>query len=420
MLPKLIKNLISIIAMAKLNTPVTVGNIGPKVRSDCKLTLELKDNGGIQLSVKSKVYALFGKSIEKLFQEGLAFFGIEHAILTVEDKGALPFVLMARIEAAVKQLIDTDKEFLPEIITENTNETQKEQFRFSRLYLPGNSPSMMINAGIHNPNGIILDLEDAVAPEKKEEARFLVRNALRAVNFYGGERMVRINQLPKGLYDLDFIVAHHVNLILVPKCESAGQIKQIDERISQIKAKTGKNYPIYYMPIIESALGVEKSFEIATASDNVVALAIGLEDFTADLGVQRTNEGKESLYARSRIVNACKAASIQPIDSVFSDVSDMEALAANVKVSKSLGFEGMGCIHPRQIAVIHDSFAPEEKEIDKAKKIIVAFEDAKSKGLGVVSLGTKMIDPPVVKRAETTIELAVNLGLLDKNWMNKL
>ncbi len=404
--------------MAKLNTPVTVGNLGPKVRSDCQLTLELKDSGGIQLSIKSKVYALFGKSIEELCRDGLAFFGIEHAELTLEDKGALPFVIMARIEAAVKQLINTEKEFLPEIIKENTNETLKKQFRFSRLYLPGNSPSMMINAGIHNPNGIILDLEDAVAPEKKEEARYLVRNALRAVNFYGAERMVRINQLPKGLDDLDFIVAHHVNLILIPKCESAEQIKQVDERIAQIKAKTDKNYAIYYMPIIESALGVEKSFEIAKASDNVVAIAIGLEDFTADLGVQRTNEAKESLYARSRMVNACKAAGIQPIDSVFSDVSDMEALAENVKVSKSLGFEGMGCIHPRQIAVIHESFAPEEKEIDKAKKIIIAFEEAKSKGLGVVSLGTKMIDPPVVKRAETTIELAINLGLLDKNWLS--
>ncbi|RLD73132.1 MAG: citrate lyase ACP [Bacteroidetes bacterium] len=404
--------------MTKLNTPVTIGNFDQKVRSDCQVTLELKDKGGIQLSVKSKVYALFGKSIEKLCKDELAFFEIEHAILTLEDKGALPFVIMARIESAVKQLMDTEKEFLPEIIQENTNETLKKQFRFSRLYLPGNTPSMMINAGIHNPNGIILDLEDAVAPAKKEEARYLVRNALRAVNFYGAERMVRINQHPNGLDDLDFIVPHHVNLILVPKCESAEQIKQIDEHIKQINAQSGKKQAIYYMPIIESALGVEKAFEIATASSNVVAIAIGLEDFTADLGVQRTNEAKESLYARSRLVNACKAAGIQPIDSVFSDVSDMQALASNVKISKSLGFEGMGCIHPRQIAVIHENFAPEEKEIEKAKKIIMAFEDAKSKGLGVVSLGTKMIDPPVVKRAETTIDLAINLGLLDKNWMH--
>lgn len=403
----------------KINTPVITGNIGPKVRSDCQVTIELKDKGGIQLSIKSKVHALFGKSIEKLCREELAFFEIEHAILSLEDRGALPFVIMARIESAIKQLIDTDKEYLPELLAGNTNETRKEQFRFSRLYLPGNTPSMMINAGIHKPNGIILDLEDAVAPEKKEEARYLVRNALRAVNFYGAERMVRINQLPKGLDDLDFIVPHHVNLILVPKCESAGQIQQIDERIEKTRQKNGKKTAIFYMPIIESALGVEKAFEIATASPNVVSMAIGLEDFTADLGVGRTNEGKESLYARTRLVNACKAAEIQPIDSVFSDVSDMEALAANVKNAKLLGFEGMGCIHPRQIAIIHENFAPGEKEIEKAQKIIHAFEEAKAKGLGVVSLGTKMIDPPVVKRAETTIALAINLGLLDKNWINQ-
>jgi citrate lyase subunit beta/citryl-CoA lyase len=170
------------------------------------------------------------------------------------------------------------------------------------------------------------------------------------------------------------------------------------------------------MPIIESALGVEKAFEIATASQNVVAMAIGLEDYTADLGVSRTKDAKESLYARTRIVNACKAAGIQPIDSVFSDVADEEGLRINVKNSKELGFEGMGCIHPRQIAPIHESFAPEKSEIEKAQKIINAFKEAEEKGLGVVSLGTKMIDAPVVKRAQTTVKLAIELGLIEKDW----
>lgn len=405
--------------MSIINKKVTVGNLGPKVRSDCQVSLELRDTGGIQLIINSKVKSIFGKSIEKLCADVLHFFDIEHAVLELEDRGALPFVISARIEAAVKQLIKTDKEYLPEIIPENTKESKKEQFRFSRLYLPGNTPSMMINAGIHKPNGIILDLEDAVAPDKKEEARYLVRNALRAVNFYGAERMVRINQLPGGLDDLDFVIPHHVNLLLIPKCESADQIHQVEVRIAQIRKKTGVKYSIFFMPIIESALGLENAFEIASASDNVVAMAIGLEDFTADLGVQRTNEGIESFYARTRLVNACKAAGIQPIDSVFSDVSDMKALAENVKKSKALGFEGMGCIHPRQITVIHENFAPEPNQIEKAQKIIRAFEDAKAKGLGVVSLGTKMIDPPVVKRAETTINLAVELGLISKNWLKE-
>jgi len=170
------------------------------------------------------------------------------------------------------------------------------------------------------------------------------------------------------------------------------------------------------MPIIESAMGVIKAYEIASAADNIVAMAIGLEDYTADIGTRRTDEGTESFFARSMVVNACRAAGIQPIDSVFSDVSDMEALARNVQKSKALGFDGMGCIHPRQIAVIHKNFAPDEAEIQKAQRIVDAFIKATEKGLGVVSLGSKMIDPPVVKRAETTLNLAISLGMISPDW----
>jgi len=401
------------------NKIAQAGSLGPKTRSDCEVTIELTQSGGIEIDLKSKVDILFGNSIRELILDEMKFFGIENAKITMVDKGALDFVIAARIETAVKMLMDTDKEYLLDIIDANKNATTKEQFRFSRLYLPGNTPSMMLNAGVHKPNGVILDLEDAVAPDKKHEARFIVRNALRSVNFYGAERMVRINQGKLGLEDLHFVVSHNVNLLLIPKCESAEEIKNIDAEIEKIRKDKGFDYPIWYMPIIESALGVEKAFEIATASPNVCSMAIGLEDFTADLGVSRTNEATESFYARTRMVNACKAAGIQPIDSVFSDVSDMEALAVNVKTSKSLGFEGMGCIHPRQIPVIMQNFAPEEAQIEKAKKIVKAFIEAKAKGLGVVSLGTKMIDAPVVKRAETTINLAVKLGILKENWIEE-
>ena len=398
------------------NKIATAGNEGKKVRSDCFITLELKDSGGIVIEQKSKVAVMYGAENEKLCKDIIAFFGIENAHLTLEDKGALPLVIAARIEAAVKELIDTDKEYLLDFIEENKYTSEKEQFRFSRLYLPGNTPSMMLNAGIHDPNGIILDLEDSVAFNKKKEAQLIVRNALRGINFYGAERMVRINQFPKGLDDIKYLVPHNVHMLLVPKCEGAEQIIQLEKKIEEIKKLHNVTRPVLLMPIIESALGVEKAFEIATASDNVVAMAIGLEDYTADLGARRTNEAVESFYARTRMVNACKAAGIQAIDSVFSDVGDMDALRETVKVSKGLGFEGMGCIHPRQIKVIHESFAPELDEIEKAKKVVNAFIDATEKGLGVVSLGTKMIDPPVVKRAEKTINLALSLGMISENW----
>ena len=394
----------------------SAGNMGPSVKSDCHIELELRENGGLDLQINSKVAALFGNSIKAQLTEMLNFYQIEHAHLVINDGGAIPPVIAARVEAAIRKLTDSSKSYLIPMIPENTTISSFEQRRFSRLYLPGNTPNMMLNAGIHHPNGIILDLEDAVAPDKKYEAGFLVRNALRGINFYGAERMVRINQIPAGLDDLDFIVPHHVNLILVPKCESAEQINQVNERIEAIKKSHHIDSPIWLMPIIESALGVVKAYEIATSATNVVAMAIGLEDYTADIGTLRTELGEESFYARSVVVNACRAAGIQPIDSVFSDVSDMEALARNVKRSKSLGFEGMGCIHPRQIEVIHQHFAPESIEIVKAQKIVKAFKFAKEKGLGVVSLGTKMIDAPVVKRAENTLKTAIDFGIISQDW----
>jgi len=397
-----------------MNQIATAGNKGERVRSDCHVTLELRKSGGISLQLESKVESMFGDQIRQQVTEVLNSLEIKHARIQLEDTGALPFVIGARLEAAVKKLLTTDRSWLPPMIPQNMDETRRDRFRFSRLYLPGNIPSMMLNAGIHKPNGIILDLEDSVAPEKKSEARLLVRSALRQVDFYRAERMVRINQLPAGLKDLDEVVPHHVHLVLIPKCEDEEEVIQVEERVNSILKAVDQEREILFMPIIESCLGVENAFRIAKSSDQVVAMAIGLEDFTADLGVKRTAGGEESMYARSRLVNACKAAGIQPIDSVYSDVADMEGLRQNVKHSKSLGFEGMGCIHPRQIPLIHESYCPDEKEIVKAEKIIEAFTEAESKGLGVVSLGTKMIDPPVVKRAQKTMTLAFQFGLRGK------
>jgi citrate lyase subunit beta/citryl-CoA lyase len=396
------------------------GNSGPKVRSDCEIVLELKPEGEITIDLSSKVKVLYGESIISLTHEILEFFGVKHAAVKITDSGALPFVIAARMEAAVRQLISTDLEYLPSFSEDNGYSTSRDRFRFSRLYLPGNTPGLMINAGLHSADGIILDLEDSVAPEKKDEARILVRNALRQVNFYGAERMVRINQGKRGLEDLHFVIPHNVNLILVPKCEGADYLRKVEGEIEKIKKKFNLRNQVFLMPIIESALGIENSFEIARSSENVVAMAIGLEDYTADLGVSRTVEGKESFYARTRLVVAARAAGIQAIDSVFSDVADMEALKQTVIVSKSLGFEGMGCIHPRQINVIKQGFAPDENELGKSKKIVLAFEEAKLKGLGVVALGSKMIDPPVVARAQKVIDLAVRLGIISSSWITEL
>ncbi len=400
----------------KLNKSAA-GKRGESVRSECYFEIELKNSGGIKIELKSKVDVMYGESIKQLILDMSKFFGLKDTKILLEDNGALPFVLAARFELAVKRLFpELKKEYLLTFNEKNLYSTKKDQLRRSRLYLPGNEPKFFVNAGLHSPDGIILDLEDSVAPSEKDAAQLLVRNALRSVDFYGAERMVRINQLPKGLDDLKYIVPHNVNVILVPKCESAEQIQQLEKEVEKLKKHHKVENPIYFMPIIESALGVIKAYEIASASKNNCALAIGLEDYTADIGTQRTNEGRESIFARQMLVNAAKAEGIQAIDTVFSDVSDMEALRQSVIEAKSLGFEGKGCIHPRQIKVVHEAFAPTTEEIEKAKKIVQAFEEAEKKGLGVVSLGSKMIDPPVVKRALRSVDLAILNNRISINW----
>ena len=403
--------------MTKKNIKSISGKRGDLVRSDCYFEIEIKKSGGIKIDLKSKVDTMYGESIKQMILDMCKYFEIKDAKILCEDYGALPFVLTARFELAVKRLFpENKKEYLLPFHEKNLYTTKKDQLRRSRLYLPGNEPKFFVNAGLHSPDGIILDLEDSVAPSEKDAAQLLVRNSLRSVDFYGAERMVRINQLPKGLDDLKYIVPHNVNVILVPKCESAEQIQQLEKEVEKLKKQFKVENPIYFMPIIENALGVIKAYEIASASKHNCALAIGLEDYTADIGTQRTNEGRESIFARLMLVNAAKAAGIQAIDTVFSDVADMDALRQSVIEAKSLGFEGKGCIHPRQVKVVHEAFAPTNEEIEKAKKIVLAFEEAEKKGLGVVSLGSKMIDPPVVKRAIKTIDLAILNNLLDKNW----
>jgi len=237
-----------------------------------------------------------------------------------------------------------------------------------------------------------------------------VRNTLRAVDFGGCERMVRINQLPLGLEDLAEVIPEAPDLVLIPKTEQAQQVADVDRVVEELRVRYGITRPIWLMPILESALGIENAFAIATVTPNIAALTIGLEDYTADLGVVKTLEGRESRYARARLVNAAKAAGIQAIDSVFSDVGDLAGLRQWGENSRALGFGGMGCIHPSQIPVIHEAFAPSQVEIDKAQKIVAAFEDAQQRGLAVVSLGSKMIDPPVVERARKLVARAKAMG----------
>ena len=396
----------------------TSGNLNAKSDFFVEFIPSISDK--IITNIQSKTKIIHDSLLNYVAQNTLADLRINHGKLTIIDNGGQYFVLQARIESVIKSANPKIKyESLVEMKKHACYQSTRNRFRRSRLYIPGNQAKLMLNAGIHQPDAIILDLEDSVVQTEKDSARLIVRNALRHLDFFGAERMVRINQGRTGIKDLEAVIPHNVHLVLVPKVEQAGQLKEVDDKIQTICKKYGRKDPVYLMPIIETATGILNSLKIAKVSKNNVAIAIGLEDYTADIGVQRTIKGRESLFARSQVVNAARSTGIQAIDTVFSDVNDEEGLRASAREAKNIGFDGKGCIHPRQIRTIHEEFAPTNIEIDKAREIVLAFDRAKTKGLGVVSLGSKMIDPPVVKRAQQTINMAISMNLISKKWKNK-
>jgi len=397
--------------MARLKKVFSAGRREESTRSDCYVEIDVKPRGGIAVFLESKVGSLYGGSISALAKEVCLAIGLQHADLRIIDQGALPYVLAARIEAAAKRALPTTgREYFTGIVTRKKPGQGKDHPRRTRLYLPGNEPKFFANAGLHRPDVIILDLEDSVAPEEKDSARLLVRNALRSVDFFDAERSVRINQGRPGLEDLRTVVSGKPDLVLIPKCEDADTITVVANELRSLERQHHVGREILLLPIIESALGVVNAYAIASSSARICGLAIGLEDYTADIGVERTAEGRESLFARMSVVNAAKAAGVQALDSVYADVDDPDGLRQSTLEARSLGFEGKGCIHPRQVGIIHAAFAPTEKEIERARQIVRVAEDARKNGSGVIALGSKMVDAPVVLRAERVLRLAERFG----------
>ena len=385
-------------------------SVGRDAKEDLRVELSQTPGRPSTITVNSAVAMLYGAQIRKVAEQTVASLGLEQVELVVHDRGALDWVIAARIEAAARALFgELSAEALPAMLHENGYPVARDRMRRSRLYLPGNHPDLMLNAGLFAPDAVILDLEDSVAPAQKPAARVLVRNALCAVDFGGAERMVRINQLPAGLDDIPLVAPHNVHTFLLPKAESAEDVLAVVERTAQVTDRQ-----VFIMPILESALGVERAYEIASAHESVVALAFGAEDFTKDIGAARSEDGTESFVARSRLVLAARAAGVQPIDTVYSNVANEQGLLSSTREAISLGFDGKGCIHPRQIRVIHHAFCPAQKDVDYAQKVQRAMDEAEARGDGVVAIGSKMIDPPVVARAQRVLKLAAFYGMLDE------
>lgn len=286
--------------------------------------------------------------------------------------------------------------------------------RRSMLFLPGNNPNMLINGNCLGADSVIFDLEDAVSPDEKDAARILVRNTMRYMDFCGCEIIVRINSIdtPYWQKDIDAILPYTPGLILLPKTGSAADVHTADAYLTAAEEKLGiKAGAVGLMPLIETALGVENAFAIATSTKRVQALFLGAEDLTADLQCKRTKEGREIEYARTRLVMAARAAGIEVYDTPFTDVNDDEGIETDATLAKSLGFSGKASISPRHVDVINRVFSPTLPEIDYAYEVMEAIALAKKQGKGAIALRGKMIDAPIVTRAQRTIAMAEALGL---------
>lgn len=283
------------------------------------------------------------------------------------------------------------------------------------MFVPGNNPGMMADAHIYQPDSIMLDLEDSVILAEKDAARWLVFNALQSVDYGDTEMVVRINPLntPFGRKDIDAVVRAGVHVVRMPKTETADEVREVEAEIERVERQLGCVGRTQIMAAIESALGVVNAYDIATASKRMMGIALGAEDYCANLKTQRTPGGDELRLARETIVVAARAAGIDALDTVFSNLNDMEAFRAEVEYIRTLGFDGKSIINPRQIEVVNEVFAPKEKDIAKARTILAAIKEAEARGSGVVSVNGKMVDRPVVLRAQRTIDLAIASGIID-------
>lgn len=286
--------------------------------------------------------------------------------------------------------------------------------RRSMLFLPGNTPNIILNGDSLGADAIILDLEDAVAPDQKDAARILVRNAIRTLKFPGVELVIRINAVDTDFWkrDLDEMMPLRPSLIMPPKTSTADDVRTVDAYMSELEDKLGlARNTVRLIPLIETALGVENAFAIASASPRVAAIFLGGEDLTADLRCKRTKEGNEIAYARARMVCAARAAGVDVYDTPFTDVHDDEGIRIDAECAKSLGFSGKSAISPRHVGVINEVFSPSLRDIEYAREVMEAIALAKAQGRGAISLRGKMIDAPIVARARQTLEAAAALGL---------
>ncbi|MBC7170042.1 HpcH/HpaI aldolase/citrate lyase family protein [Candidatus Bipolaricaulota bacterium] len=371
---------------------------GTEERSDA--LVRVRPGRGLAVSVRTRTGPMYEEHIASLVRDALNEYGVEGAHVEVEEAGAYDHVILARLEAALSRSVGSEEPFRSPLPPPDRPPTSRNRPRRTRLYVPGGNARLLAFADSLRPDCLLLDLEDAVAPSEKDSARFLVRRALATMGFEAPELWVRINPLNAGgADDIALVAAGHPHGICLPKAEDPSQVLALADLLSSVEGLYSVPWTLWIMPIIESPRGVLAAADIAGASERVVGLAFGAEDYTREVGAQRSWEAL--LWARSQLVASAKASGVQASDTVFPNVEDEEGLREEARRARELGFDGKGVIHPHQIAIVHDAFAPSAAEVAWARGVV---EEAANEGRGVVAHEGQMIDRPVLERAKRILE----------------
>ena len=374
--------------------------------SDAQVTVEPGD-GTIELTIESSVIHQYGRQIRKVTLETLDRLGVDNAKVTIFDKGALDCTLKARVECAV---------YRSNGITENLpwGGPNKKRLRRSMMFLNCQKPGLIKDPYIYKPDSIMLDLEDAVAENQKDAARYSLYHALQEIDYRGVERVVRINGLdtPHWKEDIRVCVAGGADTIRIAKTETAQDVKTVEEHVLAAEKEFGRpEGSTLLMAALESCKGVLNALEVCQSSDRLIGIALSGGDYTKDLQTTITGTGVELMGARQHMIMAARAAGVQCWDTVFTNLDDMEGFENETRMIKMMGFDGKSLVNPRQIAIVHKVFTPSEKEIIFAEKVVREIDDKKAKGIGVFTVDGKMIDIAFYDGAKRTLAMAKAAGV---------
>ena len=300
----------------------------------------------------------------------------------------------------------------------------KERLRRTMMFVPGNNPAMVKDAGIYGADSIMFDLEDAVSMAEKDAARDLVYEALQTQDYGDAELVVRVNGQDTPYYanDVRAMVKAGIDVVRLPKAEDAEMVKKLDADITAAEKEFGREEgSTMLMAAIESAKGVINAYQIASASDRMMGIALSAEDYTTDMKTHRYPDGAELEFARNMVLHAARAAGVAAFDTVFTNMNDTEGFYRETEYIHQLGFDGKSLVNPRQIPMVNKVYERTKKEIENAKNVENAIKEAKLKGSGVISMNGQMVDRPVVLRAERVMRLAKASNLIDEegNYIEK-